>query len=226
MTWLLQEAILVRAHNWWGYASSGCGGYWASNHEQFYPTGTGMANSSWSSSCHGGTGVNLQLKTLGGLCQHKQEGDVLLFVVYRKHQGLITKKELWFYFQHHQSLHLLCPFIWARQTSSQKNSKKIMVTSHKYPIVQNEFATVILIWRQNKPLSMVGRPSGQISFEKVRRNQCSNDLSWFSSEMDLDFFNTSCFRVSHQKVTCCDSRLTHLISVQLAVAHWSYWMLN
>ena len=62
-----------------------------------------MANLAGSSSCHGGTGVNLKLKTLGGLCQHKPEGDVLFFLSI--HKVLTTKKELWFYFQH-ASLHL------------------------------------------------------------------------------------------------------------------------
>ena len=50
------------------------------------------------------TGVNLKLKTLGGLCQHKREGDVLIFLSI--HKVLTTKKELWNYFQHHESLHL------------------------------------------------------------------------------------------------------------------------
>lgn len=188
-----------------------------------------MANSARSSSCHGGTGVNLKLKTLGGLCQHKREGDVLFFFVYTqspyyKERTLVLFSAPW------ESSPAGCCLLDLSNSSRLRTRrcffKKMMVTSPKNIWLYKMNLIILILWRQNK-LLRVWSEGHLFKYLLTGSEETNAPMKFPSSHLKCTgLFQHQLLQVSYQKVTCCDSRLTHLISVQLAVAHWSYWMLN
>lgn len=194
-----------------------------------------MANSAGSSSCHGGTGVNLKLKTLGGLCQHKREGDVLFFFVYTQ-SAYYKERTLDLFSAPWESSPAGCCLLDLSNKSRLRTRrcffKKIMVTSPKKNcLYKNELANTYFMKAEQASQCMVRRPSVWISFDRVRRNQFSNDVSEFSSEVHWTFSTPVASGIipkshllwlqvntSHLSTTC--SRSLVVLDVELNLKWW------
>ena len=120
------------------------------------------------------------------------------------------------------------------QTSNQKiffQEDNGDLTKKKNVLYKNELANTYCMKAEQTSQSMVRRPSVQISFDRVRRNQGSNDVSEFSSEVHWTFSTPVASGIipkshllwlqvntSHLSTTC--SRSLVVLDVELNLKWW------